>query len=167
MRRGGAAVFLVLGACANGQDLPAGVSTAPQSVPRPAPEDASAPPPPATPVAVDVPAPPPPALGRLHPVTGMTMGAKKLDEKRVLARIEATPSVLDTCSGAASLEPNAPDGSWNVRLTISDGGKASLEVQSAVAAGFEACLVEAGPRLALAGLGSGTMMLLLGLTDQP
>ena len=157
------AALLALVACGSRQEAAVGVSTAPQSIPPPPapPElpDASAAEPAAT---VDASAPPPVALGRLHPVTGMSMSGKKLDPKAVITRIEARPEALDACSAMASADPNAPDGSWNVQLVI-QGGQGTLDVQSPVAPALAQCLHNAPKAWSLKGLADGSMMLLLGL----
>lgn len=155
-------VGMMLAACATHQGPAVGVSTAPQSVPRPAHNevpDAAAP---ATPEPIDAAAAPAVASGRLHAVTGMSTGAKKLDAKVVIARIEERPEALDACSVQASSEPNAPDGSWNVRLTLRRGA-AALQPESSVEPGFERCLQAAAAQLSLRGLPDGELLLLLAL----
>jgi hypothetical protein len=156
------AFTLSLLACASSQEAAVGVSTAPQSVPAQAPEvvDAAV----AAPIVLEVDAGTrlPEALGRLHPITGMSAGAKKLDAKVLIARIERRPETLDRCSALASVEPNAPDGSWNVRLTLK-GGAVALVVESAVEPAFQQCLEAAAKEWQFHGMPDGEMMLLLGL----
>lgn len=142
-----------------------GVSTAPRSIPSPAALDAGAMPSAATTAetAETAAVRPPVELGRLHPVTALSTGHSKLDAKVLIARIERQPTVLDTCSGAASAEPDADAQSWKVRLVVS-GGNAALRVESPVGPAFAQCLEEAGKRLSLQGVPNGEMLLLLGLT---
>lgn len=161
-------LLLVCAGCASSQDVPVGVSTAPRSVPRQlessdpasdagALEAAAAEP--AEP-AIDASAPSGPT-GRLHAITGMVSGGS-LVAKTVIARIEAAPDVLAACSTEASREPNAPDGTWNVKLTV-HAGRARLELQSPVEPAFESCLLAAAKRWQLGNVGTGEMMVLLGL----
>lgn len=159
---------MLLTACASSQEPAVGVSTAPNSVPHAVadPPDAAAEPPAATtprPDAGSVESTAPPAVdGRLHAVTGMTLGGHKLDAKAVVSRIETMPAALDACSALASQEPNAPDGSWNAKLSIKSG-KASVQMQSPVKPAFETCVAAAAAQWSLGNVGSGEMMLLLGI----
>ena len=151
-----------LTACASTPEPAVGVSTAPQSVPaRVAAQEPDAVPP-SVPEPAKAASPPHVALGRLHPITSMSAGSKKLDAKVLIARIESQPDRFDACSTLASAEANAPEGTWNVRLTLA-AGVASLRVESPVDPAFAQCLERAAARLTVHGLPPSEIMLLLGL----
>ena len=153
------AIFLL--ACAARREAVPGISTAPRSAPdevqASSTDDAGSPD-----ITAEAPAASDPTPGRLHAITGMSLGPTKLDPKVVLAQIEAKPDALAVCSALASAEPNAPDGSWNGHLTIRRG-VVSLAVESPVQPAFQDCLVNAATGWKLQNTGDGEMMLLFGL----
>lgn len=95
----------------------------------------------------------------------MSKSGKAIDPKKIIERIEQKPGMLQTCAPFAAREPNAPDGTWNVELTLK-GKKVELDLQSPVSESFELCMQDAAATWDLSGLGSGSMMLLFGLAPE-
>lgn len=159
MTRWSCALLLVACGAQHAEELPPGVSTAKRTAPRPPVEEPDA----GTAVASRVePEPVAPPRYELRIRTGMSMSGKQNDPHKVIARIEQAPGMLQTCAPYAAREPNAPEGTWNVELTLK-GKKSELEMHSPVSESFELCMQDAAATWDLTGVGTGKLMLLLGL----